>query len=301
MNSLNSPHRAGYVAVMGRPNVGKSTLMNALIGQKIAAVSPKPQTTRKSQLGILTTSSTQIIFIDTPGLHHPHHKLGELMNRHALEILEDADIILFIVDGSEPLPDEEDHILVNHLDQIPSPPPVLLAINKMDRIETNALSDRKAIYAALYPPADALLVSAARGDNLPELFNWIVDHLPEDPPFYPEDQVTDLYERDIAADLIRAACLIHLHDEVPHAIAIRIDEYTRREAAVIYIAATLFVERDSQKGIVIGSGGKMLKKIGSTARREIESMTGERVYLRLRVKVRKNWRNDENELRRFGF
>jgi len=301
MTKENSPHRAGYVAVMGRPNVGKSTLINTLIGQKIAAVSPKPQTTRKSQLGILTLSVGQVIFMDTPGLHHPYNKLGEYMNLNALEVLQDADIILFVVDGSESTPHEEDLILVNYLNETSSTPPVILAVNKKDRVDSSSLAEREEIYSTLYPAAKSLMVSAARGDNLDILLGLIVDHLPENPPYYPNDQVTDLYEREIAADLIRAVCLIHLREEVPHAIAIRIDEYTQRSTGVAFIAATLLVERPSQKGIVIGKGGKMLKRIGQSARLEIESMIGGQIYLQLRVKVRKNWRNDENELRRFGF
>jgi GTP-binding protein Era len=223
------------------------------------------------------------------------------MNQHALEIFKDADLILFIVDGSETTPHEEDRILVNYLETMPVPPPVIMAINKMDKIEPNILSERRANYSALYPPAHSVLVSATRGDNLDHLLHEIIERLPEGARFYPEDQITDLYEREIAADLIRAACLLHLRNEVPHAIALRIDEYSQRSHGAVFIAATIFVERDSQKGIVIGSGGKMLKRIGSTARREIESMTGEQVYLQLRVKVHQNWRNDENELRRFGF
>ena len=301
MTKENRKYRAGYVAIMGRPNVGKSTLINALIGQKITAVSPKPQTTRKSQLGILTMESCQIIFMDTPGLHKPIHKLGHLMNQNALDVLNDADLILFIVDGSESLPHEEDRILVNYLNEMETPPPVFLIINKLDRIDGMFLTDRVAILSALYPQALPLKVSATRGDNLENLLNQIVDHIPESPPYYPEDQVTDLFEREIAADLIRAACLLHLRDEVPHAVAVRIDEFTQRQGGVVYIAATLFVERDSQKGIVIGKKGKMLKNIGTTARNEIELMMERRVFLQLRVKVLKNWRNDQNELRRFGY
>ncbi len=294
-------HKSGYVAVMGRPNVGKSTLMNAYIGQKIAAVSPKPQTTRKSQLGILTTATEQVIFVDTPGLHNPVNKLGNYMNQHAFEVLQDADLILFIVDGSLSAPHEEDQILVDYLTEIQSTLKVILAINKMDRIDADMWIEKEEIFSALLPSADSILVSATRGDNLDKLLQRIIYHIPEGLPFYPENQVTDLYEREITADLIRAACLIHLRDEVPHAIAIRIDEYTQRKLGNVFIAATLFVERDSQKGIVIGKAGKTLKRIGTTARKEIETMAGQQVYLKLRVKVRKNWRNDDKELRRFGF
>jgi GTP-binding protein Era len=301
MENNQPDHRAGFIAVMGRPNVGKSTLINAIVGQKIAAVSPRPQTTRQMQLGILTRDDAQIIFVDTPGLHNPHHKLGEYMNKHAAKALEDADLILLIVDGSEESPHEEDHILANLLEEMRQPPKVVLAVNKIDRVAPGLLPERTHEYLSLYPQAIPINVSATRGDNLPALIDLLVSHLPESRPFYPKDQITDLYEREIAADLIRAAALIHLRDEVPHAIAIRIDEFTERGDLGVYIEATLFVERDSQKGIVIGKGGKMLKRIGTAARLEIESMSGRKAFLNLRVKVRKNWRNDEKALKRFGF
>jgi GTP-binding protein Era len=294
-------YRAGFIAVMGRPNVGKSTLINALIGQKIAAVSPKPQTTRQKQLGIMTREDAQIIFVDTPGLHKPHHKLGEYMNQNAAEALEDADLILFIVDGSEIPPHEEDRILVNLLEGAPDSLQVILAINKIDKVESANTPECRNEYLALYPQAIPILVSATRRDNLDTLIDLLVSHLPEGEPFYPSDQVTNLYEREIAADLIRASALVHLRDEVPHAIAIRVDEYKERDVQGAYIAATIFVERDSQKGIVIGQGGRMLKRIGTTARHDIESMSERKVFLKLRVKVRKNWRNDEKALQRFGF
>ena len=301
MSEGKEQHKSGYVAVMGRSNVGKSTLINAFVGQKIAAVSPKPQTTRKSQLGILTRKNEQIIFMDTPGLHKPMHKLGKYMNQHALDVLEDADLILFLVDGSLPSPEEEDWILVGYLDEIQSPPQVIIAINKMDRVETNQWEERVKAFSVLYPDAEILPISATRGDNLDELLSQIIENIPEGPIYYPEEQVTDLYEREIAADLIREACLLHLRDEVPHAIAIRIDEFSQRSPDHIFIAATLFVERESQKGITIGKGGNMLKRIGTTSRMVIEAMTGQQAYLKLRVKVRKNWRNKEKELVKFGF
>jgi GTP-binding protein Era len=293
--------RAGFIAVMGRPNVGKSTLINALIGQKIAAVSPKPQTTRQKQLGIMTREDAQIIFVDTPGLHKPHHKLGEYMNQNAAEALEDADLILFIVDGSETPPHEEDRILINLLEGTPDSPQVILVINKIDKVESTNIPERTKEYLALYPQAIPILVSATRRDNLDTLIDLLVSHLPGGEPFYPRDQITNLYEREIAADLIRASALVHLRDEVPHAIAIRVDEYKERDVQGAFIAATIFVERDSQKGIVIGQGGRMLKRIGTTARHDIESMSERKVFLKLRVKVRKNWRNDEKTLQRFGF
>ena len=301
METSKEEYRSGFISVMGRPNVGKSTLINALLGQKIAAVSPWPQTTRQQQLGILTTPKAQIVFVDTPGLHRPLHKLGKYMNQEASQALEDTDAVLFIVDGSQMPPDEEDHILVQLLQEIETPPPVILALNKIDQVDQVDITEREIVYRELVPQASLICISASRGDNLDELLATLVDQLPHGEPLYPEDQVTDLYEREIAADLIRAAALAHLRDEVPHAIAIRIDEYKERDTRGAYIAATLFVERDSQKGIVIGREGKMLKRIGSTAREEIEAMSGRKVFLKLRVKVRKNWRNDEKALQRFGF
>ena len=301
MKSPSQEIHAGYVAVMGRPNVGKSTLINALIGQKIAAVSPRPQTTRQTQLGILTTETAQIIFIDTPGLHQPHHKLGKYMNQTAAKVLEDADLVLFIVDGTHLPPHPEDLILIRLLDDLKDPPLVILAINKIDLVPEADLQERQQAYLDKIPQAIPVQISAVQGDHLDDLLDTLGKHLPQGGFLYPPEQITDLYEREIAADLIRAAGLLHLRDEVPHAIAIRVDEYTERGDSGVYIQATLFVERDSQKGIVIGQGGRMLKQIGTTARREIELMSGRKAFLKLRVKVRKNWRNDDKALSRFGF
>ena len=293
--------RSGFVAVMGRPNVGKSTLLNALLGIKVAAVSPWPQTTRKQQMGILTLENAQIIFVDTPGVHNPLHKLGEHMNEEAAEVLRECDLCMLVVDVSEP-PGEEDQLLADLLVDLKRPIPTLLALNKADLVDPEGLEPHQRAFQDMFPQAGELLpISATRGDNLDLLVKEITSQLPEGPPFFPEDQITDLYEREIAADLIREAVLYHLRDEVPHSIAVRIDEYKERDHRGAYIAATLFVERDSQKGIVIGQGGSMLKKIGIAARQEIEAMSGRKVFLQLRVKVRKNWRNDEGALRLFGF
>ncbi|MFN2280309.1 MAG: GTPase Era, partial [Anaerolineales bacterium] len=261
---------------------------------------PKPQTTRLQQLGILTLENAQLVFIDTPGLHHPHHKLGEFMNQDALLALEDADLALLILDASTP-PTDEDLLFGKALRELKTPPPVLLVLNKIDSVRADELGECQDQYQALLPGAQLIPISAATGANLDELEGKVIEALPEGPPLYPEEQVTDLYEREIAADLIRAAAMNLLEEELPHVIAVRIDEYMEREDGSAYIEATLFVERDSQKGILIGEGGSMIKAIGIGARKEIEAMSGRKVFLRLRVKVKKNWRNDLNALRLFGF
>ncbi len=301
MKSTSPPsYKSGFVAVMGRPNVGKSTLVNALLGQKVAAVSPRPQTTRKRQLGILSLENAQIIFVDTPGVHIPRHKLGEAMNQEALQVLQECDLILFIVDLSQP-PDDEDRLLAGFLAAVKRPIPRLLVLNKMDLVAADDLDGLQAQFQTLLPEAEPIAVSARNSQGLEELVARLRALLPEGGPFFPEDQMTDFFEREIAADLIRASALNLLRDEVPHGIAIRIDEFTERPEGGAFIAATLFVERESHKGIVIGQGGTMLKQIGTAARREIEAMSGRKIYLQLRVKVRQNWRNDEKVLKWFGY
>lgn len=299
-NETESKYRAGFVAIVGRPNVGKSTLINALLGQKIAAVSPKPQTTRRTQLGILTTQQAQVIFIDTPGIHKPVHKLGEFMNEAASDTLKDADLIVWLVDAAA-LPNEEDRIVAEKLSAVQKTVPVLLALNKVDLVSGERLDQNQAAYLAFLPAVKAVRLSALTGYELDQLTQEMVAFLPEGEPFYDEEQVTDLYEREIASELIREAALLHLRDEVPHSIAVRIDEYQERGSKGAYIGATLLVERDSQKGIVIGKGGEMLKAIGSTARRQIEAMSGRKVFLELRAKVSKNWRDDSFILKLLGY
>lgn len=292
--------RAGFVAIAGRPNVGKSTLVNALVGQKIAAVTPRPQTTRRQQFGIVTRDDAQLIFVDAPGVHRPRHKLGEWMNEEAAAAIHEADAILILVDGSQPV-QEEDHLLAELLQAHASQLPQILAINKADLIPADRAAEVQGAFAALFPSAEPIVISATRGDNLETLVERLRALLPEGPPFFSPEQITDLYERDIAADLIREAALLHLRDEVPHSLAIRIDEFTERGDHGALIRATLLVERESQKPIVIGQNGEMIKRIGKAARIEIERMSGRKVYLDLRVKVRPNWRNNERVLKQFGF
>ena len=293
--------RTGFIAIIGRPNVGKSTLVNALLGQKIAAVSPKPQTTRKRQLGILTGEKYQLVFVDTPGIHKARHKLGEFLNREAEQSLEGMDVILWLVDGSV-RPTEEDSQIGLILGKLPRRTSVVLAANKLDLFPADEGSRHVEAYqASLRKEARVISISAAQNQHLDDLLELLISLSPFRAPEFDEEQVTDSYERDIAADLIREACLHKLREEVPHGVGVRIDDFKERENGMLYIGATIFVERESQKGIVIGEGGQMLKSIGSAARKEIETMGGRPVFLELRVKVLKDWRNDENALQRLGY
>ena len=292
--------RSGFIAILGKPNVGKSTLINALLGQKIAAVSPRPQTTRRRQLGILTLPDAQLVFVDTPGVHTPKHKLGEFFNQEAEEALDGVDVVLFLVDASTE-PDEEDRRAAGLLQALRRRPDLILGLNKIDKIPAAALEAVRRMYQSLVPGIPSLAFSAASRQGLKELQEALTARLPVRPAEFPEEQITDLYEREIAAELIREAALVFLRDEVPHALAVRLDEFSERENGNAYIAATLLVERDSQKGIVIGENAAMLKKIGSAARKEIEAMSGRKVFLELRVKVDKDWRDDVNALRRLGY
>jgi GTP-binding protein Era len=297
---MSDSYHSGYVAIMGHPNVGKSTLLNALLKQKIAPVSPRPQTTRKNQLGILSLEDAQIIFVDTPGVHQPRHKLGEKMNIASESVLADCDVILFMVDITSQ-PTEEDQLLADKIRTVHKKVPVILVATKSDLVEETGIQRNLPLYQKILAVNNIVVISATRGDNLSELLTKITDNLPEGPPLYPADQITDMYERDLAGELIREACLNIVRDEVPHGITVRVDQYVERQKTGAYIEATIFVERQSHKGIVIGQGGVMLKKIGTRARQEIEAMSDRKVFLRLRVKVQKNWRNDEKLLRWLGY
>ncbi|MBU0704142.1 MAG: GTPase Era [Chloroflexi bacterium] len=300
LDAIPAGHRSGFVAVVGRPNVGKSTLMNQIVGQKVAIVSPKPQTTRSRILGILTRADFQVIFVDTPGIHRPRHKLGRAMVATATRAIPDADVVLFMVDVSAPPTDQDRAIAELIREQTQSP--VVLVLNKMDLLPPDKVEPyTEAYWKVADYHQEWMMTIATEGVNLDKLLEMIVAALPEGPRYYPGDQVTDQTEREIGAELIREQVLRYIRQEVPHAVAVIVEEFQERENDVIYVEANVFVERDSQKGIIIGKQGQMLRQIGSAARQEIERMTGGQVYLDLWVKVRKGWRRDERALRHLGY
>lgn len=292
--------RSGFIAVVGRPSVGKSTLLNAFLGQPLAPVSPRAQTTRRRLLGILHGPESQVIFVDTPGIHVPRHKLGRHMNAEALEALRDADVILALFDVTS-APSEEDRQAAEWIRTGANNRPVIAALNKIDALPPAGLQARATAYFTLLPEAEPIALSALKGDGRELLLRRLVDLLPEGPAYFPETSITQTFERDLAADLIRAAALQLLRDEVPHSLAVRVEEFKERGDTGAYIAATLLVERESHKGIVIGKNGTMLKELGTSARKAIESMSGRKIYLDLRVKVLPGWRNDETALRGLGY
>ena len=290
---------SGFVSLVGRPNVGKSTLMNCLIGEKIAITSHKPQTTRNKITSILTKDDFQCVFLDTPGIHKPHHKLGEYMVRTAESTLKEVDVILFVIDVSEKRGAGENYIL-ELLQKVKTP--VILVANKIDKLQDKSkLFNIINEYTALYNFAAVVPVSALEDKEFPGLVEEITKHLPEGPDYFPDDMITDQPERVIAAEMIREKVLLSTRDEVPHSIAVEVDEFKVRENEDVYIRATIFVERDSQKGIVIGAKGSLLKKIGQQARRDIEALLGCKVFLELWVKVKADWRNKDKALKQFGY
>jgi GTP-binding protein Era len=293
-------HRAGFVSVIGKPNVGKSTLMNAYLGQKISIVSAKPQTTRRRVLGILTLEQAQIIFVDTPGIHQPLHKLGEWMVQTAVQAIPDADVILWLVDASH-MPADQDRHIADLVAQHGQGIPVILGLNKSDLVPGSARQDRQRAFLQLVRPADSLFFSATEGENRDLLLDMVVANLPPGPQYYPEDQVTDQTERAIAAELIREQILSRTRQEVPHAVDVIVDEFKARSKTLTYIHATVIVERASQKGILLGRGGKMIKSVGQAARAQIQELVGTQVYLELWVKVRPKWRQKEHELKELGY
>ena len=293
-------HRSGFVAVIGRPNVGKSTLINGLLQEKINIVSPRPQTTRSRQLGILTSPDYQIIFIDTPGLMQPRHKLDEFMVETAVESLSEADVVLWLVDGSEPI-GPGDRAISKQLNALDQSIPVILGINKSDITAVENVLPYTEAYRALLPAATWLFFSAQTGNGRNELLNLVVQALPKGPRYYPADQVTDSYLRDMAAEFIREQVMIQLRDEIPYSIAVQVDEFKERPNGTTYVGATVFVERDNHKRIIIGAKGSQLRQIGAAARKEIEALLDGKVFLELWVKVEPKWRQNEKALKRLGY
>lgn len=293
---MKNDFKSGFVTLIGRPNVGKSTLMNYLIGQKIAITSNKPQTTRNRIQTVLTTDEGQIVFVDTPGIHKAKNKLGEYMVNVAEKTLNEVDVVLWLVEPTTFIGAGEQHI-AKQLQRVKTP--VILVINKVDSVKREEILPAIAAYKDIYDFADIVPVSARSGDNTDELLRVIMKYLPYGPQFYDEDTVTDQPERQIVAELIREKALHSLQDEIPHGIAVAIDRM-KMQNKVMHIDATIICERDSHKGIIIGKQGSMLKKIGSTARYEIERMLDCKVNLKLWVKVKKDWRDSEFLMKNFG-
>ena len=294
---MKNDFKSGFVTLIGRPNVGKSTLMNYLIGQKIAITSNKPQTTRNRIQTVLTTDEGQIVFVDTPGIHKAKNKLGEYMVNVAEKTLNEVDVVLWLVEPTTFIGAGEQHI-AKQLQRVKTP--VILVINKVDSVKREEILPAIAAYKDIYDFADIVPVSARSGDNTDELLRVIMKYLPYGPQFYDEDTVTDQPERQIVAELIREKALHSLQDEIPHGIAVAIDRM-KMQNKVMHIDATIICERDSHKGIIIGKKGSMLKKIGSTARYEIERMLDCKVNLKLWVKVKKDWRDSEFLMKNFGY
>ena len=291
--------KSGFVALIGRPNVGKSTLMNHLIGQKIAITSEKAQTTRNQIRTVYTDERGQIVFEDTPGLTRAKNRLGKFMIDVAAKTIEEADVILWIVEAGGYIGASEQEI-AERLEKVRKP--LILAVNKVDKVkDKKALADSLEVYRKFASPTDLVAVSALRNENTDLLMDVLYRHLPEGPMFYDEDTVTEQPMRDIAAEMIREQALRLLRDEIPHGIAVTVESMKERENGIIDLEASIICERDSHKGMIIGKGGQMLKRIGTGARIAIEEMCEAKVNLKLWVKVRRDWRDDETQLKSFGY
>lgn len=290
-------HRSGVIAVVGKPNAGKSTLINHILGQKIAIVTNKPQTTRKRQLGIYTRDDAQVILVDTPGLHDPHNKLGEYMVSIAQEAVRDADLILWVLDSTAPLGDSEKAI-ADQINKLKGETPVVIALNKSDLLQN---AEAVEMVQTWVEPLEILAISAKHGVGVSELLDRLIAQLPEGPRYYPADQVSEANMRFIAGELIRESIIENTSQEIPYSVAIEIDEYKERNKGLTYISGVIYVERDSQKGIIVGKNGAMIKKIGTDARRELAKALETKVFLDLRVKVLKDWRSNEAFLKRVGY
>lgn len=290
--------KSGFIAVVGRTNVGKSTLLNQLLGRKVSIISEKVQTTRNKITCILTKENCQIVFLDTPGIHKPKHMLGERLVQVALGSLNEVDAVLLLVEANHS-PGPGDNYLIKRLTNISAK--VALVINKIDLIKREELLPLMEEYGRLYPFADIIPVSAQTGENVSRLLEIITSYLPEGPQYYPDDMHTDRTEDFIVAEMIREKVLSQTDQEVPHAVAVVIEEMTEQDNQVLMIRAMIYTEKETQKGILIGKGGQMLKKIGTMARTDIEKLLGTKVFLELRVKTRQDWRNKKGQLRNLGY
>ncbi len=291
---------SGFVSLIGRPNVGKSTLMNCLVGEKIAITSNKPQTTRNKITSILTKDDFQCVFLDTPGIHKPRHKLGEFMVRSAENTFKEVDVVLFLVEPTETV-GELDRFVIEKLENVKTP--VILVINKIDTVpDKEKLLGIIDTYRKIYPFREVVPISASTGSNTDTLLQVIRQFLPEGPQYFPAEMVTDQPERQIASEIIREKALYLLQDEIPHGIAVEIMSMKKRtDQDMVDVQALIYCERDSHKGIIIGKNGAMLKKIGSYARRDMERLLGSRIFLQIWVKVKKDWRDSDFLLRNFGY
>ena len=290
--------KSGFVAIVGRPNVGKSTLLNQMVGQKVAIMSDKAQTTRNKIQAVYTTEEVQIVFIDTPGIHKPHHELGEFMVKSAFQALAEVEAIVMLVNVEEPI-GPGDRFVMDKISQYDTPK--YLGVNKIDKVTPDALMDylqtipTQELFEEIYP------ISALQGNNVSNLLSRLSAAMPEGPQYYPSDQISDHPEYFVVSELIREQILHRTREEVPHSIAVTIDKMQVDEHDKIHVYANIIVERKSQKGIIIGKGGKMLKAIGTDARKEIEKLLGSKVYLELWVKIERDWRDKQRMLQNFGY
>ncbi len=295
----NKLFRSGFISIIGRPNVGKSTLLNEILKEKLAIISNKPQTTRNRILGIRNTEQSQMVFIDTPGIHKPKNRLNEIMVKTAVDTLKEVDVVAFLVEAGDSAGGRDRYIIDTFLNNVRVP--VVLVINKIDLVRKENLLPLIGEYNHIRKFAEIIPVSALKGDNVEHLLDVIEGYLPEGPKYYPDDIYTDQPERFIAAEIVREKIINRTKEEIPYSVAVAIEEFKERENGNIYISALIYVERDSQKGIIIGRAGRMLKDIGTEAREGIEKLLGTKVFLELRVKLKKDWRSDNRVLKELGY
>ncbi|HDA5724935.1 GTPase Era [Staphylococcus aureus] len=291
-------HKSGFVSIIGRPNVGKSTFVNRVIGHKIAIMSDKAQTTRNKIQGVMTRDDAQIIFIDTPGIHKPKHKLGDYMMKVAKNTLSEIDAIMFMVNANEEI-GRGDEYIIEMLKNVKTL--VFLVLNKIDLVHPDELMPKIEEYQSYMDFTEIVPISALEGLNVDHFIDVLKTYLPEGPKYYPDDQISDHPEQFVVGEIIREKILHLTSEEIPHAIGVNVDRMVKESEDRVHIEATIYVERDSQKGIVIGKGGKKLKEVGKRARRDIEMLLGSKVYLELWVKVQRDWRNKVNFIRQIGY